>query len=261
MKVSINVNETSYERDVEPRTLLVDFIRDEIGLTGTNIGCDTSSCGACTLHLNGEAIKSCTMLAIQAVRESQPGHAYAAVVPAFLAAPITGRPLVVHGDGRQSRDFTYVDDIARGTLLATRKKVGFDTFNLGSDTPTLRQLTGALEEAAGRRDVDSVVLRLKNARLGRTQVGHRSGAQADVTDVEDATVASWAASSLTFSICPGVPEGAGAAKTSKRRVRLPSGGRKMRAPAGGRSGDRWGGGRSAYPIPTCSPRAVRCRGG
>ena len=66
MKVSITVNETSYERDVEPRMLLVDFIRDEVGLTGTNIGCDTSQCGSCTVHLNGSAVKSCTMLAVQA---------------------------------------------------------------------------------------------------------------------------------------------------------------------------------------------------
>ena len=66
MKVSITINETSYEREVEPRTLLVDFIRDEIGLTGTNIGCDTSQCGSCTVHINGSAVKSCTVLAAQA---------------------------------------------------------------------------------------------------------------------------------------------------------------------------------------------------
>jgi carbon-monoxide dehydrogenase small subunit len=51
---------------VEPRTLLVHYIRDTVGLTGTNIGCDTSSCGACTLHVDGESVKSCTMLAAQA---------------------------------------------------------------------------------------------------------------------------------------------------------------------------------------------------
>jgi carbon-monoxide dehydrogenase small subunit len=66
MKVSISVNGTTYERDVEPRMLLVHFIREEIGLTGTNIGCDTSQCGACTVHLDGRAIKSCTCLAAQA---------------------------------------------------------------------------------------------------------------------------------------------------------------------------------------------------
>jgi carbon-monoxide dehydrogenase small subunit len=66
MKVSISVNGTVHESDVEPRTLLVHYIREVLGLTGTNIGCDTSSCGACTVHLNGEAVKSCTLLAVQA---------------------------------------------------------------------------------------------------------------------------------------------------------------------------------------------------
>ena len=66
MKVSLTVNGTAYEREVEPRTLLVHFLRDELGLTGTNIGCDTSQCGACTIHMNGTAVKSCTVLAVQA---------------------------------------------------------------------------------------------------------------------------------------------------------------------------------------------------
>ncbi|MFN8375131.1 MAG: (2Fe-2S)-binding protein [Anaerolineae bacterium] len=66
MKVSIKVNGTLYERDIDPRMLLVHFIREEINLTGTNIGCDTSQCGACTVHMDGKAIKSCTCLAVQA---------------------------------------------------------------------------------------------------------------------------------------------------------------------------------------------------
>jgi len=66
MIVNISVNGTAYERDVEPRTLLVHFIRDVIGLTGTNIGCDTSQCGACTIHMDGLAVKSCATLAVQA---------------------------------------------------------------------------------------------------------------------------------------------------------------------------------------------------
>ena len=66
MQVTITVNGQSRTTDVEPRTLLVHHIRDDLGLTGTNVGCDTSSCGACTVHLNGEAVKSCTMLAVQA---------------------------------------------------------------------------------------------------------------------------------------------------------------------------------------------------
>ncbi len=66
MKVNIAVNGVATEGDVEPRTLLVHYIREHLNLTGTNIGCDTSSCGACTVHLNGEAVKSCTILAVQA---------------------------------------------------------------------------------------------------------------------------------------------------------------------------------------------------
>ena len=66
MKVTITVNGTTQQSDVEPRTLLVQYVRESLGLTGTNIGCDTSSCGACSLHLNGESVKSCTVLAVQA---------------------------------------------------------------------------------------------------------------------------------------------------------------------------------------------------
>ena len=70
MKVSITVNGKEHHSDVEPRTLLVHYIRETLELTGTNVGCDTSSCGACTIHLNGEAVKSCTMLAVQADGDS-----------------------------------------------------------------------------------------------------------------------------------------------------------------------------------------------
>jgi carbon-monoxide dehydrogenase small subunit len=66
MKISVTVNGTAHESDVEPRTLLVHYIRETLGLTGTNVGCDTTSCGACTIHLNGESVKSCTVLAVQA---------------------------------------------------------------------------------------------------------------------------------------------------------------------------------------------------
>jgi carbon-monoxide dehydrogenase small subunit len=60
------VNGVRREAEVEPRLLLVYFLRESLGLTGTNVGCDTSSCGACTVHLDGEAVKSCTILAVQA---------------------------------------------------------------------------------------------------------------------------------------------------------------------------------------------------
>jgi carbon-monoxide dehydrogenase small subunit len=66
MDVAITVNGVRRDAEVEPRTLLVDFIRDHVGLTGTKIGCDTSQCGACTIHLDGRAVKSCTVLAVQA---------------------------------------------------------------------------------------------------------------------------------------------------------------------------------------------------
>ena len=66
MEVSVTVNGIAHTHDVEPRTLLVHFIREQVGLTGTNIGCDTSSCGACTVLLDGESVKSCTVLGVQA---------------------------------------------------------------------------------------------------------------------------------------------------------------------------------------------------
>ncbi len=66
MKVTVTVNGQVGEHDVEPRLMLVHYLRDVLGLTGTNIGCDTSSCGACTVLVGGESVKSCTMLAVQA---------------------------------------------------------------------------------------------------------------------------------------------------------------------------------------------------
>jgi carbon-monoxide dehydrogenase small subunit len=66
MKVSLTINGRQHAADVEPRLLLVDFIRGELRLTGTHIGCDTTSCGACTVLLDGEPVKSCTMLTVQA---------------------------------------------------------------------------------------------------------------------------------------------------------------------------------------------------
>jgi carbon-monoxide dehydrogenase small subunit len=66
VNITVTVNGEPRTADVEPRLLLVHFIREVLGLTGTNVGCDTSSCGACSVHLNGEAVKSCTVLAVQA---------------------------------------------------------------------------------------------------------------------------------------------------------------------------------------------------
>jgi len=64
--VQMNVNGVRHEAEVEPRLLLVHFLRDELGLTGTHVGCDTSNCGACTCHVDGAAVKTCTVLAVQA---------------------------------------------------------------------------------------------------------------------------------------------------------------------------------------------------
>jgi aerobic carbon-monoxide dehydrogenase small subunit len=64
--VCVTVNGRTHAAEVEPRLLLVHFLRDTLGLTGTHVGCDTSNCGACTVHLDGESVKSCTILAVQA---------------------------------------------------------------------------------------------------------------------------------------------------------------------------------------------------
>jgi len=66
VRISMTVNDAAEEADVEPRLLLVHFLRERLGLTGTNVGCDSTSCGACTVLLDGESVKSCTVLAVQA---------------------------------------------------------------------------------------------------------------------------------------------------------------------------------------------------
>ena len=65
MTVTMTVNGKTYTREVEPRRLLVQFLREDLALTGTHVGCDTSQCGACTVHVGGDAVKSCTLLAVQ----------------------------------------------------------------------------------------------------------------------------------------------------------------------------------------------------
>jgi len=66
MNISVTINGTTYERDVEPRKLLIHFVRDDLDLTGSHIGCDTGNCGACSMIVNGQLVKSCMMLAVQA---------------------------------------------------------------------------------------------------------------------------------------------------------------------------------------------------
>ncbi|MGZ8570678.1 MAG: (2Fe-2S)-binding protein [Actinomycetota bacterium] len=65
-RIAVTVNGEQQEAEVEPRTLLVYFLREGLGLTGTSVGCDTSNCGTCTVHLDGESVKACTLLAVQA---------------------------------------------------------------------------------------------------------------------------------------------------------------------------------------------------
>ena len=65
-RISVTVDDVRYDDDVEPRTLLVHYLREQLGKTGTVVGCDTSNCGACTVHLNGRSVKSCSVLAVQA---------------------------------------------------------------------------------------------------------------------------------------------------------------------------------------------------
>ena len=66
VRINVNVDGVTYSDDVEPRTLLVQYLRENVGKTGTVVGCDTSNCGACTVHLDGSSVKSCTMFAVQA---------------------------------------------------------------------------------------------------------------------------------------------------------------------------------------------------
>ena len=84
--VSVSVNGTTYAREVEPRDLLVYFLREELGLTGTHVGCDTSQCGACTVLIDDRPVKSCTMFAVQAdgrqlTTDRRPGAATASCTP------------------------------------------------------------------------------------------------------------------------------------------------------------------------------------
>ena len=77
-KVSMTVNGKAVTADVDARTLLVQFLRENLRLTGTHVGCDTSQCGACVVHVDGKAMKSCTMLALQARRRERDHHRGAA---------------------------------------------------------------------------------------------------------------------------------------------------------------------------------------
>ena len=86
MEITVSVNGGERTTDVEPRRLLVHHLRDDLGLTGTNVGCDTSSCGACTVLLDGESVKSCTLLAVQA-----DGHSITTIEGLAATAPGNGQ--------------------------------------------------------------------------------------------------------------------------------------------------------------------------
>ena len=89
--ISVTVNGEAHEADVEPRLLLVHFLRDTLGLTGTHVGCDTSNCGACTIHVDGESAKSCTMLAVQADgRSSRPSRGWPTAPPSTRSSRRSG---------------------------------------------------------------------------------------------------------------------------------------------------------------------------
>jgi aerobic carbon-monoxide dehydrogenase small subunit len=111
--IAITVNGRTYTRTVEPRLLLVDFLRDELGLTGTHIGCDTTSCGACTVHLDGRAVKSCTLFAVQA--DDRAVRTVEGLAPA--PSPLGGRD--EPGSERTSTALSEAEGAAQGASLPT----------------------------------------------------------------------------------------------------------------------------------------------
>ena len=162
MEISVTVNGIAHTHDVEPRTLLVHYIREQLGLTGTNIGCDTSSCGACTIHIDGESVKSCTVLAVQADgarhhHDRGPRHRRPAAPD---AAGVHGEPRPAvrllharHGDGR--------DRPARGEPHPTEQEV-----RIG--------LEGNLCRCTGYHNIVQAVLAARRRRDGGRHDRHRS---------------------------------------------------------------------------------------
>ena len=94
-EISLEVNGKRIEADVPANTLLADFLRDELGLTGTHVGCDTSQCGACTVHVNGNSVKSCTTLAVQVngARVTTIEGLSAGQEACILCRPLSARPM------------------------------------------------------------------------------------------------------------------------------------------------------------------------
>ena len=136
VRVRVNVNGETRESEVEPRLLLVHYLRDVLGLTGTHVGCDTSNCGACTVHLNGESVKSCTVLAVQAdgaeVRTiegmSHNGRVYAVITRGYIGAafyfpdiidPATKTPVVADVRARKSGSRLTLTPVSGGNARLT----------------------------------------------------------------------------------------------------------------------------------------------
>src|SRR5438034_521703 len=116
-RVQLQVNGERHDLEVEPRLLLVHLLRDKLGLTGTHVGCDTSNCGACTVHLNGQAVKSCTVLAVQAARAARRGSRRTGRAGGGGMTAV-GQPLKRKEDPRLiTGKATYVDDVVLPGML------------------------------------------------------------------------------------------------------------------------------------------------
>jgi aerobic carbon-monoxide dehydrogenase small subunit len=115
MRIQVNVNGESREADVEPRLLLIHFIRENLGLTGTHWGCDTSNCGACTVHLDGEPVKSCTILAVRA-----DGHEVTTIEGLWSGAQLTALQEGFHQEHGLQCGFCTPAMIMTGTALLER---------------------------------------------------------------------------------------------------------------------------------------------
>ena len=159
LHVALEVNGEHREVDVEPRRLLVQVLREDLGLTGTHVGCDTSQCGACTVHVDGRAVKSCTMLAVQAdghERHDDRGHGRRRRRPAPAPERVLGeaRPPVRvlhprddHGRGRPpasgtpTRPTTRSGTPSRATSAAARATT--------TSSSAIREAARVMREGAG----------------------------------------------------------------------------------------------------------------
>lgn len=158
-RVEITINGDRAAHEVEDRTLLVHFIREHEGLTGTHVGCDTSNCGACTVLLDGDAVKSCTVLAVQA-------HGHAVTTVEGLSGPFDGRSAVQEGF-RQSHGL-QCGYCTPGMLMACTALLASNPSPSGHDVR--HALEGNLCRCTGyQMIVDSVLWAAEHASDGRSQ--------------------------------------------------------------------------------------------